>query len=75
MAGEFTQDVAIAALERGRDLLLQKAEADFQVAVAGGSDPVVSQATKATTIATVLAQHTAAVARIAGARARIGSPR
>jgi hypothetical protein len=65
MAGEFTANTQIAALERVRDQLLQQAEATFQVAVTAGGDPVVLQATRQTTINATLAAHTAAVARTA----------
>jgi hypothetical protein len=64
ISGEFVNDVRLAALERGRDAALQQAELTFQTSVAGGTDAIVAQATRQTTINATLASHTAAVAKL-----------
>jgi hypothetical protein len=65
MAGEFTANTQIAALENARDFLLLQAEKDYQKAVGSGTDPTTAQATRQTTVNAALAAHTAAVARTA----------
>jgi hypothetical protein len=75
MAGEFVSEPAIAALEKGRSDALIAAEKTFQAAVGGGADAVISQATRDTAVAAAHATYTAAIARLAAQRAKVGSPR